>query len=194
MPYAVELALDPITTGAVRRVWRELADAGIGYMAGSGAHPHVSFGIWETLDLARADAELTRFAAETPPIDLRLASVGLFPGVAVYLAPVVTEDLLGLHASLHRRIDCFGAGAWENYREGVWVPHCTLAMDLEANQFGTALALAGRVGLPIQCRLVDIGIVEFRPVRQVVSHTLGGPMMGPGYIAGRDASSDISAA
>jgi hypothetical protein len=58
--------------------------------------------------------------------------------------------------------------------EGGWVPHCTLASDLEPEQFGSALAIAGRVRLPIECRLVEVGIVEFRPVKQLVSRTLGG--------------------
>jgi len=173
MAYAVELALDPAAADAVRRVWRELANAGIGYIAGSGVRPHVTFGIWDALDFQGADAELTRFAADTGPVGLTLASVGLFPGTAVFLAPTVTTDLLGLHASLHSRFARFGTGAWDHYREGAWVPHCTLATDMEPGQFGKALAIAGRVPLPIQCRLVEAGIVEFRPVKQLVSRTLG---------------------
>jgi hypothetical protein len=58
--------------------------------------------------------------------------------------------------------------------ESGWVPHGTLASDLEPEQFGSALASAGRVRLPIECRLVEVGIVEFRPVKQLVSRTLGG--------------------
>jgi 2'-5' RNA ligase len=173
MPYAVELALDSAAADAVRLVWRELADAGIGYVAGSGARPHVTFGIWDSLDFNSADAELARFAAETDPVGLTLASVGLFPGTAVFLAPTVTTDLLGLHASLHRRFARFGTGAWNHYREDTWVPHCTLALDMEPDQFGTALAIAGRLPLPVQCRLVEAGIVEFRPVKQLASRTLG---------------------
>ena len=173
MAYAVELALDPAAADAVRRVWRELADAGIGYVAGSGVRPHVTFGIWDTLDFHGADAELMRFAAETGPVRLTLASVGLFPGAAVFLAPTVTTDLLGLHASLYRRFARFGMGAWDHYREGTWVPHCSLATDMEPDQLGKALAIAGRVPLPLPCRLVEVGIVEFRPVKQLVSRTLG---------------------
>ena len=173
MAYAVELALDPTAADAVRHVWRELADAGIGDVAGSGARPHVTLGIWDTLDFHGADTEVTRFAAETDPVELTLASVGLFPGIAVFLAPTVTIGLLGLHASFHRRFARFGTGVWDHYREGTWVPHCTVATDMEPDQFAKALAIAGRVPLPLQCRLVDVGIVEFRPVKQLVSRTLG---------------------
>src|SRR5438093_10893598 len=112
MPFAIELALDPESAAVVRRAWRELADAGIEYMAASGAGPHVSLGIWESLDRDRAEAELVRFAAETPPIRVRFASVGLFPRVAVFLAPTVTTALLELHAGFHRRFDRLGEAPW----------------------------------------------------------------------------------
>lgn len=47
MPFAIELALDPASDAAVRRIWRELEDVGITYMAHAGAHPHISLGISE---------------------------------------------------------------------------------------------------------------------------------------------------
>ena len=174
MPYAIELALDPTAAGVVRSLWRELEEAGITYVARAGAGPHVSLGIWDALDCDGADAELTRFAAETAPIPLTVPSVGLFPGVGVFLAPTVTAELLELHASFHRRFGPLGQAPWDHYRPGVWVPHCTLATDLEPDQFDRALAIAGRAPLPLQCRLVEIGIVEFRPVKQLVSRVLGG--------------------
>ena len=173
MPYAFELALDPASAAVVREAWRELDSAGIGYMARSGASPHVSLGIWETIDRQGAAAELARFAAQTPPAEVTLASVGFFPRVAVFLAPTVTAQLLELHARFHRRFEHVGGAPWELYRPGVWVPHCTLAMDVEADRFGDALAIAGRVPLPLPARLIEIGIVEFRPVKELVSCPLG---------------------
>ncbi len=130
MPYAVELALDPVSADVVRRAWRELDDAGITHVSRSGARPHVTLGIWLTLDHDGAEAELTQFAAETAPVRLTLASVGLFPRVAIFLAPTVTAELLQPHAGFHRRFGRLGEGS--------------------------------------------CGIVEFRPVKQLVSFALGG--------------------
>src|SRR5262249_51393762 len=173
MPYAIELALDPESAAVVRRVWRELAVAGIEYMEASAARPHVSLGIWDALDRDHAQAELTRFAAETSPVRVSFASVGLFPRVAVFLAPTVTADLLELHAGFHRRFAHLGEAPWVHYAVGAWVPHCTLATDLGPDRFGDALAIAGRVPLPLEARLVEVGIVEFRPVKQLSSYALG---------------------
>ena len=154
MSYAIELALDAAAAAAIRHLWRELDDAGITYMARSGARPHVSLGVWETVDPSTAEAALTRFASETAPLPLTFASIGLFPGVAVFLAATVTSELLDLHARVHNRSADIGAAPWDHSRPGVWVPHCTLATDLAKDQF-------------------EIGLVEFRPVKQLVSRLLG---------------------
>ena len=175
MPYTFELALDPASAAVVRQAWQELDDAGIGYVARLGVRPHVSRGIWESLDHGRAEAELRRFAGATSEIGLTFASMGLFPGVAVFLAPTVTVALLELHAAdFHRRFAQLGQGAWGHYQPGIWVPHCTLATNLALDRFGDALAIAGRAPLPLESRLVEAGIVEFRPVKQLVSCPLGG--------------------
>src|SRR5437773_538706 len=128
MPYALELGLDDHAAAVVRRLWHDLEDEGIVHMARSGARPHVSVGIWDSLDRDAAEAELTRFAGEAAPVPITLASVGFFPQVAVFLAPTVTSELLALQAGLHARFSRVGAAPWEHYRPGGWVPHCTLAM------------------------------------------------------------------
>ena len=174
MPYAIELALDAAAAAAIRRLWGELEAVGITYMARSGARPHVSLGIWETLDRAAFEAELAAFATETAPLPITFASVGLFPSVAVFLAPTPTSALLDLHVGFHRRLGQHGEAPWDHYRPGVWVPHCTLAMDLANDQFGTALEIARRAPLPLECLLVEVGIVEFRPVKHLFSYHLDG--------------------
>ena len=128
----------------------------------------------DDLDAIQLMWAMKRHADETAPIELSLASVGLFPSVAVFLAPVVTAQLIDLHAGVHRRLGGMGGGALDHYRPGVWVPHCTLASDLAPEQFASALAIAGRAPLPLECRLVEVGIVEFRPVKQLVSRVLAG--------------------
>ncbi|MGH7346800.1 MAG: 2'-5' RNA ligase family protein [Candidatus Rokuibacteriota bacterium] len=117
---------------------------------------------------------LSAFAAQTAPVRLTFASVGLFPGVAIFLAPTVSAELVGLHVGCHRRFGHLGRASWDHDRPGSWVPHGTLATNLEPDRFGSALAIAGRVGLPRECRLVEIGIVEFRPVKHLVARALGG--------------------
>ena len=173
MPFAIELALDPAAGAAVRRIWRELEAAGITDMARSGADPHISLGIWNALDLRACQAELAAFAREIEPIPVTLASVRTFSTGTVFLAPGADPGLVALHAGFHRRFAQLGTGAWDYYAPGLWVPHCTLAMDLTPELTPTALAIARRAPLPLGGRLERIGIVAFRPVRQRCGFDLG---------------------
>ncbi len=173
MPFAIELALDPAAGATVRRIWRELEDAGITSMARSGAHPHISLGIWNALDLPACQAELAAFAREIEPIPVTLASVRTFSTGAVFLAPEANPGLAALHAGFHRRLAHLGTGAWDYYAPGLWVPHCTLATDLPEELTRTALAIARHAPLPLTGRLDRIGIVEFRPVTQHCAFALG---------------------
>lgn len=173
MPFAIELALDAASAAVVRHVWRELETAGLTYMARSGAHPHLSLGIWDTLDLPGFRTALAAFAWEIEPIDVMLAHVRTFSTGAVFLAPEADPRLAALHAGFHRRFAHLGTGAWDYYVPGSWVPHCTLAMDLTEDLTPTALAIARRAPLPLTARLDRIGIVAFRPVTQLCAFDLG---------------------
>ena len=173
MPFAIELALDPAAGAAVRRIWRELEAAGITHMARSGAHPHLSLGIWEALDLQATRDELAAFAREIEPVPVTLASVRAFPAGAVFLAPQENRELTRLHVGFHRRFAHLGTGAWHYYAPDLWVPHCTLAMDVTEDLMPMALEIARRAPLPLGGRLERIGIVAFRPVTQLCAFDLG---------------------
>jgi 2'-5' RNA ligase len=167
MPYALALALDDASARVVRALWRDVADAGFPWMAESGANPHVSLAIWDEIDRDAMPTRLERFAAETPAIDVVFPRVGTFDSAGVvYLEPEVGARLREVHAQCRRAFADLGRGAWPHYAPGVWVPHCTLAMD-----FGAALdriaAGARRAALPLRGRLERAEIVEFRPVRHL---------------------------
>ena len=174
MPYAVELALDDQAGAVVRGVWRTLSGIGVTWMEDSGAEPHVSLGIWETIDRARFEAELARFAAETPPISVTFEAVGMFPGSAIYLRPVENRQLADTQQRLHDRFGMLGGGAWQYYLPGTWVPHCTIAMEFPADRTAEARTIVERLPLPLTGRLVSAALIEFRPVRELARHALGG--------------------
>lgn len=174
MPYAVEFALDDGAGAVVRRVWRTLAGIGVTWMEDSGAEPHVSLGIWETIDRGRFEAELARFAAETPQISVTFEAVGMFPGSAIYLRPVENRKLVEVQQRLHQRFGSLGTGAWQYYLPGTWVPHCTVAMEFPAERTAKARAIVERLPLPLTGRLVSAALIEFRPVRELARYTLGG--------------------
>jgi len=179
MPFAIELALDRESAAAVRTLWRRLAEAGIRFMATSGADPHVSLGIWDSLEVEPAIAEVTALAPATAPVPLTFTAVRTFGAEVVYLALAPSPRLVDLQARVQARIGALGRRGWPHYAPAAWVPHCTLAMDLGSVSAATALALAAELPLPLDARLDRVGIVEFRPVRERFSRPLTGGAGAP---------------
>jgi 2'-5' RNA ligase len=174
VPYAVELALGDPASAAVRKVWRALSGIGVTWMETSGAEPHISLGIWETIERGPFEAELARFAADVPQIEVTFEAVGMFPGSAIYLRPIANPLLAEVQKQLHVRLATLGHGAWQYYLPGTWVPHCTVAMEFPPDLTPEARALVEQVPLPLTGHLESAALIEFRPVRELARYPLGG--------------------
>ena len=174
MPYALELALDTESAAFVRSLWQRMADAGFPFMAESGAHPHVSLAIWDDVDRSRMEDAVGDFAAETPRLDVVLSAVATFPSTGVvYLAVHADERLRVAQRRCHEALAAHGRGAWADYAPGAWIPHCTLAMDVD-DALARLVAVADTAPLPRLGRLERAELVEFRPVRHLMAVPLAG--------------------
>ena len=177
MGYAIELNLDPDSARKVMGLWEALARAGIdSTMLDVGAYPHISLAVFDELDPDILADELSTFARGEQPLAVRFSSVGTFPtqeGV-VFLAPVVTAELLGLHSRFHQLLSSAGLEPLAYYRPGSWVPHCTAAIDLSPDKVPAAVELCWNEGFFGESLLVELGLIEFRPVREIFKHELGG--------------------
>ena len=170
MAYAIELLFDKETEAAVQEVWEAVANAtDSSFLLDIGARPHVSLAVYEEADLA---STLEAFGARSLPV--QLASAGAFPGKegAVFLAPVVTPDLLDLHRRWHEE----APGSAPLYAPGAWVPHATVGILLPDDAVKEALAVA-RAGLPLQGCFESAVLIEFemggkRPVQYVAEIAL----------------------
>lgn len=164
MPFAVALLLDARAARAVEGVWDRLAAARLGVrMRETAVRPHVTLAVYEDLDLEPFRVQVEAFFAAETPADVALSGVGTFqanPGV-LFLAPVVTPELLDLHERFHRRFDHLADGAWAYYRPGSWVPHCTLAEGLAEGERAPALDEALSAPLPAQARLGTAWVAAF---------------------------------
>jgi 2'-5' RNA ligase superfamily len=173
MPYALELALDDQSAAVVRALWRRAADVGFPFMAESGANPHVSIAIWDEIDRSAMAEAIGRFAGATPVVDVVFPTMGSFPTTGVvFLALAENPRLLDVHARCHRALPALGRGAWPHYAPGVWIPHCTLAMDL-GDAVERIHAMLQPAPLPLRGRLERAELVEFRPVRHLMAAPLG---------------------
>ena len=177
MGYAVELNLSRDSAVRVVKVWESLAREGISsVMLDVGARPHISLAVLDDLNPEALRTDLSRFAEHTPPLSLDLASAGTFPTAegVVFLAPVVTQELLAVHSRFHSLLTERGIDSAAYYRPGNWVPHCTVAIDLAPGKIGAALENCVRSEAFGAVDLDEVSLIEFRPVREIYAFPLGG--------------------
>jgi len=167
MPYAVELFFNTECEAAIRRIWHDLADAGVeSTMLDIRSRPHLTLAVFEEVQLDEMCGGLDHFGRDISPFPVFFSSVGFFPterGI-VFLAAGATPTLLETHAGFYRRFGDLGSGAWRIYLPGRWVPHSTLATDVADELVPKAVSVARRAALPIEGTVRELAVVSFRPV------------------------------
>ena len=160
-----------------RRARRSSATSG-----GAGGRPHVTLAVADGLDLAAAERLVADVARSTRPLPVAFASLGAFatdPAV-LFLAPVVTAELLRAHEQLHARVAAVADRPWPYDAPGAWVPHCTLAERLPRANLGLAVAAAAEASvLPLAGTLDRVAILEFPPVAERALVALGAGAPSP---------------
>ena len=171
--YVLELFLDPEIERAVRSLWGVVDGlAGWTPQVRGAAHPHVSVCSCPSLDEAAFRQGLAALAADTPPLRIEFASVATFASAegVVFLAPVVTADLLALHVRLVEAMRQSGATVPDLYHPGRWVPHCTLAQGLPPESVSQAVAVSMRQWSPAVGRIEQVVLVDVSlPLSRVVA-------------------------
>ena len=177
MAYAVELNLSTGSAARVVTLWKRFAEESISsVMLDVGAKPHISLASFEDLDPLALQDDLRHFAATTKPLLVALSSVGAFPtseGV-VFLAPVVTRELLDVHERFQGLLGSTGAGCLGYWWPGRWVPHCTVATEITPDKLGRAIELCLQSEVFGTVTLDEVSLIEFRPVHEIYAFPLRG--------------------
>jgi 2'-5' RNA ligase len=172
MGYAITLRLDAAAATVVEAMWQALASRGVSDEALQLRYPpHLTLAILaDSADPQLLVAAARQCAAQWPKLPSIFASLGLFRGTpsTIFLAPIVTSELLGRHAALVSLLA--GEPVDPYYAVGQFVPHVTLASDLADS--AAAVAALGLSPLPITSLLDRLDVVRFRPVEVLESHSL----------------------
>lgn len=163
MTDALELFFDTASQAAVRAIWGNLEARGLRSMATTshGRHrPHVSLTVADRITPAQARAAVEPFRTAND-LSLRLGSIAVFPGRqgVIYLSVVPTLRLLRLHREVHASLVGAGVESGRHYLPDAWVPHCTLAQGLTADEVTTGVRAVKRLR-PIEADIVSVGIVD----------------------------------
>lgn len=146
MVHSIELVFDAGTEAGIRRLWAELADAGIPSQAPA-SRPHVTLVVAQRIDPA-VDALLAPVVAALP-LDCTLGAALLFGRGHAVLARLVVPSiaLLGLHAEVYRLSEPhLSPEPMPHTAPGQWTPHVTMARHVGPAHLGRALRIAGRPG------------------------------------------------
>lgn len=172
MPFAVHLFFDQSTEAIIKSAWKKLADTGIApYMHQSANRPHFSLAIYQNIDLTECNQILRSLTASSKRLPISLQYLGVFPTTpaTVFLSSPVTASLLDLHSQVYEKLHFIGTDPLQYYLPGNWVPHCTLALELEPGLLSQALEIGLQISLPINGEITEIGVIEFRPVEHLFS-------------------------
>lgn len=144
MVHSIELVFDAETEAVIRRLWSDLAAAGVPSQVPE-ARPHVTLAVAEHIGM-RVDALLAP-AATRLPFDCTLGAPLLFGRSHGILARLVvpTFDLLAVQADVYRRCAPHLVPApMAHTAPGQWTGHVTLARRVTPDQLSRALRTAGR--------------------------------------------------
>jgi 2'-5' RNA ligase len=148
-------------------MWQALSDkAGDDDALRLGYSPHITLSVLP--DSAPVDAlanAIRAIAKHGPPLRITLPGFGLFPGTppVIWAAPVVTQPLLQLHASLHEAVAPFHVHP--HYHPDAWVPHVTLTKSGQSTAARAIEIVTAAWNGPITATLARIDLVRFRPVQ-----------------------------
>jgi 2'-5' RNA ligase len=165
LPYAITLRLDRPGARRIERLWDALARRRISdSMPRLGYRPHVTLGVYDAVAPEVLVPLLDELAARCLPLPVDFIGLRSFPGTApvLWAAPAASPDLAATHALLHEMLD---ADCHERYRPGSWIPHCTLAQELDEGGLGAALAALKPLWEDFSARLDGLDLVAFSPVR-----------------------------
>lgn len=158
--HSLELFFDDATEQVLQRELRRLRDAGLpSPLLHWGMRPHVSLLLGTDMHADGPDA-LATFASEFAALPVALGVLATFPGPqgTVMLLPVVTRDLLELHAEVHARLGSYFGESDPHYAPDSWVPHCTQSIFLDAAELDATLRQLRNAPLPLSGQLTSIGI------------------------------------
>lgn len=173
MPYTIELFLDQQTCKVIRSVWKILEEKKIGApLYSTGAFPHISLFTYEKMDEALCREVLANAAERIAKLSIRFAYIDTFQQEknVVYLGAEQTEEMDKLREQISSGLLQYSSTLWPYYGSENWIPHSTVATELQRQEIGPALETAKQgIKLPLLSRAHKVALVEFAPVKHIFS-------------------------
>jgi len=171
MPVALTLRLDDAGIARVQPVLDALETLGIvSSVRRLGYPPHVTLAVWDD----EPEPERVRgLLADWGELEAGCPALGMFAGppVTMFIAVTPTSALLQRQAALVRAMP--GHVVHPHYRPGAWMPHVTMADDVDPVAAGAACSIALSSLRPFVSKLARVDCVRFPPAQVLWSAGVG---------------------
>ncbi|KAK7831689.1 hypothetical protein CFP56_027149, partial [Quercus suber] len=174
--YAIELYFDPALENQVLKAWNVLARRQIStQLIEMESRPHITLFSSPSLEPSRLENIVKSFASKQEPLPLSFSSIGCLSNDnnVLFLTPTPTLSLLQFQSQLCDAMKKEGIDIGDDYRQDSWIPYCAVAQDVPRARFCEALCVLRDLKLPVNGYAMDIGLVEFSPVRELFSFVFG---------------------
>lgn len=174
--YAIELYFDPALENQVLKAWNVLARRQIStQLIEIESRPHITLFSSPFIDPAKLENVVKSFASKQEPLPLSFSSIGSLPSDnnVLFLSPTPSLSLLQFQSQLCDAMRKEGIEIAEEYRQDSWIPYCAVAQEVPRTRMAEAFCVLRDLKLPVTGYAMDIGLVEFSPVRELFSFVLG---------------------
>lgn len=162
MPFAVTLRVSERDAAPLLALQDEAATFA-SYLHELGYGPHVTLAIYDDIEVPKLRAAAARLFDCAVAVELIFEAVRWFegPSLTLYAAPAPSRDLGELGRKLHRLIA--PERCHPHYRPNCFIPHCTLATRIGADQREKVIAFARRKQIGFSAAFNKGEVVSFPP-------------------------------
>jgi 2'-5' RNA ligase len=128
--------------------------------------PHITLAIYDEISADDLIAGLSATVAYLSKMTIRFESLGYFEapyGIVLWAAPLVPQQVIDAHESLHSKLGV--KTCRDNYRPGNWVPHCSLAADIDFSRKDDAIGIVEQGIEPFEVTFDTADCASFMPVK-----------------------------
>lgn len=163
--YAIVLYFDDTTNKIIGNIIERAASlSGNNYMLDINIPPHVTLGCFFSDEQANLLEKIELFTKDITPFEVTFHSIGAFEPYVLFASPVKDECLTQLNALLHESLlNSHEPAENANYLPDRWMPHCSLAVRLDAEQFAKAKVIESEIDLPFTALVTKIALAKCNP-------------------------------
>ena len=168
MAYAVVFYFNKNSEIPIYKIWNQLEEINLSpNKYKGGIRPHMTLAIFDSMGCDDCELELKHFVDESKMFSVQANHLGVFPNQnsVIFIAPSPSMELLTFQERIHQILKDKAVGPWEMYLPGKWIPHCTLAQQIEKKDMSAALSTCIQIKLPMELNISQIGVVEFEPIK-----------------------------